>query len=213
MKHGKVIAVDIDEVLADFFAYFVYFHNLMYKTKVSLKDTNMEKYYLNEVFEVDRAEMHIRYMEFKALHLLEQLKPIQGSQSGMKKLIKMGFEPHLVTARPQIIEEETRKWLSAHFKGIDLPIHFTHPGTGASHHFKKSEICKEIGAEILIDDHIENALDCAENGIKVFLMDAPWNKQEDLPEGVVRVKSWKEITGKLPNVQITRNKQAPNSKI
>jgi uncharacterized HAD superfamily protein len=191
----KIIAVDIDEVLADFFSYFVYFHNLMYKTKVSKKD--MKKYYLNEVFEVDRAEMHIRYMEFKSLHLLEQLNPVKGAVDGLKKLIEMGFDLHLVTARPQIIEEETRKWLSVHFKDIYLPIHFTHPGTGNSHHLKKSEICKEIGAEILIDDHMENALDCAENGIKVFLMDAPWNQTEDLPPNVVRVKSWKDITALL----------------
>lgn len=187
----KVIAVDIDEVLADFFTYFVYFHNLMYKTSVSRDD--MTKYYLHQAFNVDREEMSIRYLEFKSLHLLERLEPIKGAKKGIKRLFEMGFEPHLVTARPQIIEEETVRWLKIHFKEFELPIHFTHPATGRVRHRKKSEICKEIGAEILIDDHIDNALDCAENGIKVFLMDAPWNQTEDLPENVVRVKSWKEI--------------------
>lgn len=189
----KVIAVDIDEVLADFLSYFVYFHNLMYKTSASKED--MKKYYLHEVFDVDRDEMSMRYLEFKALHLLERLEPVKGAKEGISKLFEMGYEPHLVTARPQVIEKETKKWLSIHFKDVDLPIHFTHPMTGRVYHRKKSEICREIGAEVLIDDHIENALDCAENGIKVFLMDAPWNKTEDLPENVIRVKSWKEIVG------------------
>jgi hypothetical protein len=36
---------------------------------------------------------------------------------------------------------------------------------------KKSQVCKEIGAEILIDDALEHARDCGEKGIKVFLFD------------------------------------------
>lgn len=186
----KVIAVDIDEVLADFLSYFVYFHNLMYKTSANKND--MKKYYLHEVFNVDRDEMSIRYLEFKALHLLERLEPVKGAKEGIKALIKKGFEPHLVTARPQVIEQETKKWLEIHFKSFDFPIHFTHTTSGKPAR-KKSEICKQIGAEILIDDHIDNALDCAGSGIKVYLMDAPWNQLEDLPGSIVRVKSWKEI--------------------
>ena len=186
----KVIAVDIDEVLADFISYFVYFHNLMYKTNTGKED--VKKYYLHEVFQTDREEMTIRYLEFKALHLIERLKPVKGSLSGIKELVKRGFEPHLVTARPQVIEKETLKWLDFHFKGIELPVHFTHKAQGGPQK-KKSAICREIGAKILIDDHVDNALDCAANAIKVYLLDAPWNQRESLPGGIIRVKSWKEI--------------------
>jgi hypothetical protein len=35
----------------------------------------------------------------------------------------------------------------------------------------KSEVCKEIGANILIDDALSNANDCADNGIHVILFD------------------------------------------
>ncbi len=192
-NNGKVIAVDIDEVLADFLSYFVYFHNLMYKTKANKQD--MKKYYLHEVFQVDREEMHIRYMEFKTFHLLERLKPVKGAKSGIEKLIALGFTPHLVTARPQIIEKETRKWLDIHFKGLSMPIHFTHNLDGKQR--KKSEICAGIGAKFLIDDHIDNALDCAKNGIVVYLIDAPWNQVDHLPQNIIRVKSWKEIIGKV----------------
>ena len=189
-RSKKVIAVDIDEVLADFISYFVYFHNLMYKTSTDRED--VKKYYLHEVFQTDREEMTIRYLEFKALHLIERLKPVKGSLSGIKELIKKGFEPHLVTARPQVIETETRRWLDIHFKGINLPVHFTHTTNGGPQK-KKSAICREIGAKILIDDHIDNALDCAQNGITVYLLDAPWNERGSLPPYIIRVKSWKEI--------------------
>lgn len=185
----KVIAVDIDEVLADFLTYFVYFHNLMYKTSVKRED--FKNYYLHEVLETDREEMHIRYLEFKTFSLLERLRPIKGARVGIKKLIELGFTPHLLTARPKVIEKETRKWLDIHFKGMDLPLHFARDERDKFK--KKSIICKEIDAKIIIEDHIDNALDCAENGITVYLIDAPWNQRDSLPSNIIRVKSWKEI--------------------
>jgi len=185
----KVIAVDIDEVLADFLNDFVYFHNLMYKT--SAKREDFKNYYLHEVLGIEREEMHIRYMEFKTFSLLERIKPIEGSIDGVKKLISLGYEVHLLTARPREIEKETRKWLEIHFKGIDLPLHFSRDFRDKF--VNKSEVAKKIGATMIIEDHIDNAIDCAENGIKVFLIDAPWNQTDDLPENVIRVKSWKEI--------------------
>lgn len=191
---SKVIAVDFDEVTADFISYFIYFHNLMYKT--NLKRTQVSSYYLHQAFETSKEEMGIRFAEFRSLKLLEQLKPAKGAIAGINKLIELGFSPNFVTARPQAIEGETRVWFGKYFENRKFPIYFTHEASGRPK-LKKSEICKSIGARILIDDHIENALDCAENGIKVFLFDAPWNQTEDLPEGVIRVKSWKEIISKL----------------
>lgn len=44
--------------------------------------------------------------------------------------------------------------------------------------------CRSIGADVLIDDNVGYALDCANNGIQVLLYDwedsYPWSK---LPEG------------------------------
>lgn len=186
----KTIAIDIDEVTADFISYFVYFHNLMYKTNFS-KD-KIASYYLHEAFETEKNEMGLRFAEFQSLHLLEEVKPSEGAIEGIKSLIKRGFSPVFVTARPKTIEKETKLWLQKYFGNNKLPVFFTHQASGMPK-LKKSQICKSIGAEILIDDHIDNAIDCAQNGIKVFLFDAPWNQTDDLPQGVIRVKSWKEI--------------------
>lgn len=190
----KIIAVDIDEVTADFISYFIYFHNLMYKT--TIKRSEVDSYYLYEAFKTEKQEMRIRFEEFRALHLLERLEPAKGAIEGITKLIERGFEPHFVTARPRTILKETRIWVKKHLQGIKVPLHFTHRSLGMPE-LKKSLICKRIGAKILIDDHIENALDCAENGIVVYLLDAPWNQTESLPENIIRVKSWKEIVNKL----------------
>lgn len=156
-------------------------------------------YDLYQSFKTDKEEMGVRFAEFRVFHLLERIKPVKGAVAGIKKLIKKGFIPHFVTARPQTIEAETRIWLKTHFKNIEFPIHFTHPASKAPKR-KKSKICREIGAKALIDDNLDNAIDCAQNGIKVFLMDAPWNQTDSLPENIIRVKSWEEILEKIDKV-------------
>lgn len=200
MKRYKkpVIAVDIDEVTADFISYFVYFHNLMYKTRI--KKNQVSSYYLYQTFNTDKKEMGIRFAEFQSLRLLERLEPAKGAINGINQLVKAGFSPHFVTARPQTIKKETQDWIKKHFKNIELPIHYTHQGFGKPE-LRKSEVCKKIGAKILIDDHIENALDCAENGIKVFLLNAPWNRTSSLPPNIIRVESWKEILQLISNLK------------
>lgn len=48
---------------------------------------------------------------------------------------------------------------------------------------KKSEICKSIGAQILIDDNPTYAVECAAAGIHVLLFDwndsYPWSKLQE----------------------------------
>jgi uncharacterized HAD superfamily protein len=60
----------------------------------------------------------------------------------------------------------------------------------------KSAMCKELGIQVMIDDHMSVAKDCAEAGIRVLLFDQPWN-QGELPMGAERVHSWDEIVKKL----------------
>ena len=122
-----------------------------------------------------------------------------GAKEGIDALLKKGYELHLVTSRPEVIKPQTEKWIKAHFPGKFTDLHHAfNPNIHKKDSKKKKwEICKEIGAGVLIEDFLPNAIGCSENGIKVYLMDAPWNQVEDLPENVVRVKSWKEIVEKV----------------
>jgi uncharacterized HAD superfamily protein len=57
----------------------------------------------------------------------------------------------------------------------------------------KGEICAEIGADYMIEDGPEYALDVASKGINVLLYDAPWNRKHVFPDNVKRIYSWSEI--------------------
>lgn len=69
----------------------------------------------------------------------------------------------------------------------------------------KSVICRDVHAQLLIDDSLENALEVSKAGIPVLLFDLhgkyKWNQLEEgqqLPEKVTRVKSWKDVQAWFP---------------
>lgn len=61
----------------------------------------------------------------------------------------------------------------------------------------KSEICGELGISIFIEDNSSYALDCAKKGIKVLLLDKPWNKNYEKHPNIIKVNSWEEILERL----------------
>ena len=189
----KIIAVDIDEILAGFMDYFISYHNLTYQTKITKNE--VFSFDLHEVFKVTREEIMVRMVKFGEGGHNIKIKPVAGAKEGIDALVKKGYELHLVTSRPSVIQKDTEEWIMQHFPDKFTNLHhaFNQNIHKEGSKKKKWEICKEIGAEVLIDDYLPNALSCSENGIKVLLMDAPWNQVEKLPKGVTRVKGWDEI--------------------
>lgn len=193
----KVIAVDIDEVLANFVDYFIEYHNLEYETTIT-KDKFIT-FELSEIFETTVEEMNLKFRKFKDQGHNLKLEPIKGSKRGIDKLIKRGYKLHIVTSRPETIKDDTSKWVEKFFPGKFVQVHhaFNKYYEPLLQNLTKAEICRKIGARVLIEDNLDLALDSSENGITVLMMDAPWNQTDSLPENVIRVKSWEEILGKI----------------
>ena len=113
----------------------------------------------------------------------------------------------IVTSRQHAIEAQTRAWVDDNFPQLFSAVHFGNHFAleGASR--TKSEICHEIGAQVLIDDNPGYALECAEAGIIVLLYDwrdaYPWSngaEQRSLLDAypnVRRVTSWAEVEAEL----------------
>jgi len=62
-------------------------------------------------------------------------------------------------------------------------------------------LCKERGIKIMIDDNKLFANELAEKGVKVFLLDKPWNKNYDKHKNIIKVKDWKEVIKKIQEVK------------
>eukprot|EP00959_Pyramimonas_sp_CCMP1952_P301737 6313326-Pyramimonas_sp.AAC.1 len=88
----------------------------------------------------------------------------------------------VVTSRQHVIQEPTLLWLEENFPGVFTSVHFGNHFAMEGTSRKKSEICRELNADVLIDDNPGYAMDCAEAGMQVLLFDwnleYPWSKTE-----------------------------------
>lgn len=86
--------------------------------------------------------------------------------------------------------------LAEHFSNLFKSIQFTnHFGTTS---LTKAQVCQDIGADLLIDDHLNHAELAAQCGVNVFLFgDYPWNKADSLPPNITRVRDWVDVAQKL----------------
>ena len=89
----------------------------------------------------------------------------------------------VVTSRQFAIQDATLQWLDQHFPDTFTSVHFGNHFAKAGNSRKKSEICRDIQADVLIDDNPTYAYDCASAGMQVLLfnwrLQYPWSQQPD----------------------------------
>ncbi|KAF9576546.1 hypothetical protein EC968_008024 [Mortierella alpina] len=204
----KVIAVDLDEVLARTTLAIADFHNDTYGTTLTMDD--FVSYDYTQVWGGTREESIAKWRLFFDSPYFLKVEPVEGSLETLKLLKARRFSLVIVTARQQFVADLTKKFVDRHFPGIFESIYF-------ANHFlteeekltfiskPKSVICRDVHAQLLIDDSLENATEVAKAGIPVLLFDLQgaykWNKLGDgqqLPDKVTRVKSWKEVQAWFP---------------
>ena len=118
----------------------------------------------------------------------------KGARIGLQELDRMGHDLLIATSRPVVAVNDTLEWVSLYFRDIPLVgIHILSDG----------EDKRDVDADVLVDDRLENALSWGEGGQvykRALLFDRPWNQvndhreTHDLPrKSVVRVKGWEGV--------------------
>jgi len=196
------IAIDMDEVLADLIVNVIDQYN---KVKSSLfKKEDFTTMIWWNVFDCSKEQAWDFCNDFMLNHSMK-VKPVIGAQQGVAHL-KEGHKLFVVTSRKFEWEDVTNKWLHKYFESMFEEVHFTNL-TADGHKIKKSDVSKKLGVDLLIEDQLQFANDCAENGIRVLLLDNPWN-QGELHPNITRVFSWEEIVevvGKLNQAKISQD--------
>jgi len=104
----------------------------------------------------------------------------------------------VITSRPNFIRDKTCAWVEKYFPGTFEDIVLTDQYSASRNRVLKSEICSERGIELIIEDSLDHAVDCARAGIKSLLIDCPWNNYSpDIPIEIRKVNSWEEIVNLL----------------
>lgn len=187
-----MIAVDFDDIIVDFVGCFVNYHNENYGSIINYDDVN--EFSLEKVFNVSQEVIVDRLWKFvhtQHLHLPLMLH----ASACLKQLSKMA-EVHIVTSRCETISDITQ----ANLKHLNVSVHIskTHFTNGLllTRHPERSrekvEVCKEIGAGVLIDDLPLHAEKASKQGIPALIMTRPWNRNHALATNVERVENWHE---------------------
>lgn len=191
MKKGK-IALDIDDVTADSTESLRLLVNERLGVNLSRENYMVSSghadYYeyvwrLNGIKDINYAAFEAE-MEHDQSHV-----PLM---AGVKEAIaELGehYDIVFITARDVAWEKATRVWFASHFDN-DIELYFSegYRNRGMS----KGKICKELGAQWLIDDvpnHCQSAID---EGVGAILFgDYGWHG--NAPEGIVRCEDWKSV--------------------
>lgn len=187
------IAVDFDDVLFSTGINFLQDYRRRYGVEIF-----PENYYSKEFFasnKLDQKEMISRILEYYQTKEARKLKPMAETKGVLSELRKE-HELIVLSGRTESLEEATKRMIDENFPGIFSALFFTniHRFNGGKN---KGEFCRELGADLLIDDYIGFCQECAEVGIRSFLFTQPWNAKDKTGELITRVGSWGNIIEKI----------------
>jgi 5'(3')-deoxyribonucleotidase len=184
------IGIDLDEVLADFLSALIEYHNYTYGT--SLVREQFQSYKFWETWGGTRKEAIQKVYDFHKTSYFKNIKPLVGSQEAIS-ILKQNNDLVIVTSRQDDIAEATKKWIAQNFPNVFSKVYFANHYSQNGSPKTKKQICDSVGVNVLIEDSPEYALECLNPERRILLLDCPWNRSFELPNGIYRVNSWKEI--------------------
>lgn len=189
---SEVVALDIDDVVVKHVEGFVAWSNATYGTALTVDDYTED---WGELWGVDPRNVEARKRDFFSDEIVGNFEVVEGAPEGLlalaatKKIIG-------VTSRRESLRPITESVLEAIAPGAFSNVIFaTYFSQGVKITRSKAEICQQIGAESLIDDHLKHCLAVNAVGIDAILFgDYAWNRPtEELPIGVVPADHWGEV--------------------
>ena len=189
-----IIAIDIDDVLADYSAEFVLASNRLWGTKLTAKDYDEDWV---KLWGVDLSEAMDRGRVLFEDQIHERLERKEGAVEVLRELSER-FTLKVLTARNDQSKSSTLEWFTRHYPMIEHQnITFAGLWDNPDENVAKrtnGALAKNMGVQYLIDDQLKHCLAAAEHGITALVFgDYTWNQAASLPEGVSRVNNWEAV--------------------
>ena len=195
VKRKPTIAMDIDDCLALFADRLAGYSNDKWGHKLGAEDY-LENWATMWGVSWDEVQKRIDTM-FVDEEFYPTLGVVEGAREALEEL-GARYELVALTSRSgSLLGEMTRAWLDKEFPGKFRELR--HLGSWASVsefnlELTKGQVCKELGAEFLIDDQPKHCNAAAEVGVKALLFgDYKWNRAADIHDGVVRTRDWGSV--------------------
>lgn len=188
------IAIDVDEVLADYAAEFVIISNKLWGTDFKVEDYHEDWLSLWGV-DMDEAVARGQIMLEDRMH--ERLRHNDEAVDVLNRLAE-DYRLIILTARNLKAKDLTLEWLGRHYPMISADnVNFAgiwdNPEPDAAKR-TKGAIAKQLGVDYIIDDQLKHCLAANDHGIQSLLFgDYGWNQTDSLPTGVTRVSNWTAV--------------------
>ena len=190
-----VIAIDCDDVLAPSVQALLEGYNAMFGTRVAMdhfyEPATMDTWGTDDV---DLAKRQFeQYLRSDSYHPAVPFEDAIGAVATLAKT----HELHLVTGRAEDREPETLRFVDDYFASCFTSIKHTNHFVSSEYSVvtrSKGEVCRELNADLLIDDHIFHGRDALGAGLKQVIIfgNYPWN-QGELSKGAQRCFNWREV--------------------
>ncbi|QRW14843.1 hypothetical protein RhiLY_13842 [Ceratobasidium sp. AG-Ba] len=184
-----LIAVDMDDVLCCTNEAVAQWHNNHYGTNLTISDFHYYHYWKNPGWG-DPSETLDKVKVFSYSDEFERVPPTKGAIEGVKSLKALGYRLEIVTARSTHHRPMTDAWLAQWLPGMIDKVHYTGefehnpkvaipppPTADGPKKITKADILAMIGARLLIDDSLPNALLCAPVAPVLLFGNYQWNKR------------------------------------
>ncbi|TDL28872.1 hypothetical protein BD410DRAFT_781431 [Rickenella mellea] len=163
---SRVIAVDLDDVLAQTNRAVAEWHNETHGTSMTLDDFHYYHYYKNPGWGT-KKDTSEKVKEFYRTNIMKPI-PVPGALEGVQELRRMGYTLVIVTARHEDEKPMTLDWVNKYFPDIFDDVKFT----GAFREEVKekgslsdeSEKDKEVGVDVRREDG--KGMKTSQNGVK-----------------------------------------------
>lgn len=173
------LCIDIDGTMTDAY-YWLKRANGYFGTNASPDD--VIHYEIHKVLGIEE-HAHQRFYDLvgELLHWEAEIRP--GAQAIVNRLYKQ-HHIHFVTAREEKMRKVSLDWFAKYRIPMDsISLLGSH---------NKVEKADELQCDLFIEDRYDNAIQLAQAGFDVLLIDCNYN-QGNLPINVTRVKNWHQI--------------------
>lgn len=193
------IGIDIDEVIVEFLDSLLEFYNEKYNK--DLRKEDFSDYFINNIIGGTQENLEKELDDFG--YPVEKIKLVDGAIDAIKKLSR-DHDLFILTARHPRFKHQTETFLNKHFGDIFNEILYTGE-VFKEFGITKADLCNEKKIEFMIDDNSIFAREIAEKGVKVFLLDKPWNQNYETHDNIFKVNHWEDVVNKINGVFNNRN--------
>jgi uncharacterized HAD superfamily protein len=190
------IACDIDEVVVEWVRGYFEFVRKRGVKRVDYEDIFC--FDLCEVLGIDKKWSYDLADEFYLTEEFENIDLVEGAVRGVRKLSDE-HDFYFITARPKSVFKKTRDFVFGNFGVMGHRV-ISSGDVFLEQGWTKDKICREMGVDLIIEDNEKYSLVYAKNGLRVLLLDKPWNRGVE-HENIFRCMNWDDILKKVEELR------------